>query len=313
MDGELSVPITVRNGSRDYISSSSSSSSVVMEAKKNENDEDDGDPVAATTAKSRKRRIAAAQDTALTAHITTTKKKPPTTLPTRTTAPETDTTAVEAVSTTLSSTAVASSSSSTVSHYADDDETAVQSLSRHDLAEVCVQFALRLTDTTDTSLNSSTLSTTNPRQSPRKMRIVRVSTLDPTRNRPAAGGAAGAEIQTHRNNHPGGDPPPQHETVTARPNTDYFTRMAASSGGGGKIAIVNSVDWVQTFQCFVEEDRNGEEAGGASRKNENARTPNDGVVQVKSFPKRPDIIWRKRLEQLQTKQVRLHAGQQQFM
>ena len=286
LDGELSVPITVRNGSRDYVSSSSSSSSVVVEAKKNENDEDVGDPVAATTAKSRKRRIAAAQDTALTAHITTTKKKPPITLPTRTTATATDTTAVEAVSTTLASTAGASSSSSssTVSHYADDDDDmAVQSLSRHDLAEVCVQFALRLTDTTDTSLTSSP--TTNSRRSTRKMRIVRVSTLDPTRNSPAVG----AEIQTNRN-HPGGDPPSPHETVTARPNTDYFTRMAASSGGGGKIAIVNSVDWVQTFHCFVEEGQHGEEAGGASRNHETARTPNDGVVQVKSFPKRPDII-----------------------
>jgi hypothetical protein len=91
-------------------------------------------------------------------------------------------------------------------------------LSRHDLAEVCVQCALRLPTTSSTSPANS-------------VRIVRV---------------APKTAQASAND----------DKITERPNADYFSMMGGPKAQI-KAGVVTSVDWIKTLSCFATEATDG--------------------------------------------------------
>lgn len=91
-------------------------------------------------------------------------------------------------------------------------------LSRHDLAEVCVQCALRLPISTTSSSDDSSSSS--------NVRVVRV-----------------APIVTEENTE-------QSSLGTERPNQDYFT-LTGGLKAKAKAGVVSSVDWTRTLSCFA--------------------------------------------------------------
>ena len=90
---------------------------------------------------------------------------------------------------------------------------AAAALSRHDLAEVCVQCALRLPTTSSSSSITS------------KIRVVRVTPCD-----------EGQDDST--------------DELTERPNQDYFSRTGGEKAKK-RAGIVTSVNWTNTLGCFV--------------------------------------------------------------
>ena len=90
-------------------------------------------------------------------------------------------------------------------------------LSMHDLAEVCVQCALRLPTTTSDSDGKGVV-----------VRVVKVSSL------------MDDELQ-------------ESETSTERPNNDYFS-LTGGPKAKAKAGVVSSVDWVRTLSCLVTSD-----------------------------------------------------------
>jgi len=92
-------------------------------------------------------------------------------------------------------------------------------ISRHDLAEVCVQCSLRLPSKIGTDGNFDNAGGG-------RVRIVRVSPVVET-----------VDEESHFG--------------TERPNADYFSRMGGKKAKA-KAGFVNSVDWAKTLSCFAE-------------------------------------------------------------
>lgn len=126
-------------------------------------------------------------------------------------------------------------------------------ISRHDLAEVCVQCALRL----------PTITTTGAAATP-GVRVVRVTPL-----------SAGDETTGTKNNNNNNNNNPS-STAELRPNLDYFS-LTGGPGAKAKAGFVTSVNWTRTLSCFADGD-----AG------EQLQHPSSGGI--KEFPKRPDVF-----------------------
>jgi len=255
LEGELSEPISIRNGSFDYgvtkttpptdfdiaADTSDGNAAADQNKKMKKNDTNDKD---SSELSSSERRMAAAHDATLTA-ITTTRT----------------TTAAAA---TMTQSKEQQQSSSFLE--------APSSLSRHDLAEVCVQCALRLTTTTNNNDNDNSASSNKKIG----IRVVRVSPACLTNNN---------NIEDYYYND--AEEECIVDTITERPNDDYFSRTSSAGGGTNnnnaksKAGVVTSVDWKQTLQCMIVDE------------NPTTTTTNNGSItsssSVKTFPKRPDL------------------------
>uniref|UniRef100_A0A7S4EK86 Uncharacterized protein n=1 Tax=Pseudo-nitzschia australis TaxID=44445 RepID=A0A7S4EK86_9STRA len=144
------------------------------------------------------------------------------------------------------------------------------SLSRHDLAEVCVQCALRL-PTTTAATGTGTATKTN-----HQLRVVRVI-------------PCGTGNDSDQNTRQTQQDPNNNNEWTERPNQNYFSMMGGKQTKGRE-GVVASVNWVKTLEPMVLPGGNAAAAAADNTGTGISTAVNGETGGVIAFPKRPSAM-----------------------